>query len=1120
MFCCAVRNKSNVIAFPTGQGKFALVDCLFDTVHGLYQDIYAFRDSMTYVVLQNLTNANQSARISCKDYVMKLAVYKNRLAIQVPKKILVEDILEDEQDGHLINRHRQSIPFDEPYSLLLVTANDVVVCLLKTIILLDANGGRKMEWNMESLILYLKVIGGPPGRESLLVGLMNGEIHIIYVDNSFSTRILTHTAPVRLLDISMSRLHLAVIDENYDLFVYNTTSKEIVMHERNVTGVAFNTEFEQMMCYSGSNMLTMKVAELPVCKQRMQGMVVGLKGSKVFCLRRVAMLTYDVPQSDPLYKFIERKDYESAYRIACLGVTQADWTNLATSALRDLDIEVAKKAFLRNHEIKYMDLIAELEEDKKKGNVIEPVMKAKVLAFLGEYDGAAKLYVDSGDPEKAVDLFASLRDYEKAMQYINMLPNKTLRKTLTMSQAKWCEEIGRWLEAAKVYAVAGMTLKAVTILGERGLVDDLIELARQQKLDQPALQKAGEYFVRFKAHAYAREIFMRLGDMGALIQLHVRLGEWESAINIAEQHPQLLSRVFLPYAAWLAEHGNFDEAQKAFHKAGRPDQAIQLLREMQNDAVAKSQFRVASRYLWMISNEFLSTKDRNDIMKGEYALMLSEMYYSYDVIHQSTYSPVTTHSSDVIFNAGLFLVSTLCSVRFNYLNSATSLSITSPPSSSSAISAYGAGLPFQAGQQGKQNSIQNSSLTPPTVSSGSTYTSSSASTLSSRTPEGISYSISLYSLHRHAWRLGAWRFLRNICRKLSNCKLPQQLTHQVELTSLLVRSKPVNDSPHLQQFCWRCNSVNSLNLDTKDGDGCQFCGHRFIRSYYSFLPLPIIEFFADDGIPQSEVESLLRALPPSQSSASFGSSSPYKSGTKMGRDEDGWSEEINGGDGDSGYQRLSISGSAIGRRGGSSGKGGSSDSSSGGRFGVGVPSGSGTTMGFFKNTQFGSLMYQVQHGNSSLKVSLNRDGLREMPPDSVFIAKYPPPLRWRYFVNLVDSVPVVLCSTCWHFFTEEDFAISIYSSGRCPFCYTSLSNLSPEIQKQYIIKPRTDVNLNPTPKEEATNSKNASKPEKKGNIKSKASITSSQSPKAQGKQYRQMTVSQGVWRMPTLGKKE
>lgn len=65
----------------------------------------------------------------------------------------------------------------------------------------------------------------------------------------------------------------------------------------------------------------------PVC-------VSFLQGSKVFCLQFVNMATIDIPQGGSMARYLERKDVQSAYQVACLGVTEADWKSLAQAALQ------------------------------------------------------------------------------------------------------------------------------------------------------------------------------------------------------------------------------------------------------------------------------------------------------------------------------------------------------------------------------------------------------------------------------------------------------------------------------------------------------------------------------------------------------------------------------------------------------------------------------------------------------------------------------------------------------------------------------------------------------------------------------------------------------------------
>ena len=59
-----------------------------------------------------------------------------------------------------------------------------------------------------------------------------------------------------------------------------------------------------------------------------------LQGSKVFCLQSIAMQTIDVPQTTSMHCFLEQGDYEQAYKVACLGVTEADWKALGLAALK------------------------------------------------------------------------------------------------------------------------------------------------------------------------------------------------------------------------------------------------------------------------------------------------------------------------------------------------------------------------------------------------------------------------------------------------------------------------------------------------------------------------------------------------------------------------------------------------------------------------------------------------------------------------------------------------------------------------------------------------------------------------------------------------------------------
>ena len=137
----------------------------YATVHGLYAERYAFRDGMTDVVVQQLLT-DERTRIKCKDLVRKIAIYKERLAVQLTDRVMVYEQVKDPSDApsavvgatDLQYRLVTKIMRDLPCSLLVVTGDHLLLCLERRLQLIRSTSGEtEREWSMESPIRYIKV---------------------------------------------------------------------------------------------------------------------------------------------------------------------------------------------------------------------------------------------------------------------------------------------------------------------------------------------------------------------------------------------------------------------------------------------------------------------------------------------------------------------------------------------------------------------------------------------------------------------------------------------------------------------------------------------------------------------------------------------------------------------------------------------------------------------------------------------------------------------------------------------------------------------------------------------------------------------------------------------------
>lgn len=76
-----------------------------------------------------------------------------------------------------------------------------------------------------------------------------------------------------------------------------------------------------------------------------------------------------------------------------------------------------------------------------------------------------------------------------------------------------------------------------------------------------------------------------------------------------------------------------------------------------------------------------------------------------------------------------------------------------------------------------------------------------------------------------------------------------------------------------------------------------------------------------------------------------------------------------------------------------------------------------------------------------LPFTLDRDALRSLDPTMISIAKWPSPLKTKYYRNLMPEWQISMCSECLQAFHSEDFELQVLQKGFCPFCRASSDTL-------------------------------------------------------------------------------
>ena len=93
-------------------------------------------------------------------------------------------------------------------------------------------------------------------------------------------------------------------------------------------------------------------------------------------------------KSANVQKFIEQKDFNQAYEMASLGITDSDFQNLGYEALSNGEFDIAIRCFQRTEQLDFLDLASKYQKLSHSNQLNLTLLQAEVLAYQQKYHEA------------------------------------------------------------------------------------------------------------------------------------------------------------------------------------------------------------------------------------------------------------------------------------------------------------------------------------------------------------------------------------------------------------------------------------------------------------------------------------------------------------------------------------------------------------------------------------------------------------------------------------------------------------------------------------------------------------------------------------------------------------
>lgn len=490
----------------------------------------------------------------------------------------------------------------QPIEVYALQANLLVV-YPNFVLLTDFELKTLKSWKFSANIVYTRCYKGMKRKECLLLSLSNGELQKLSIDNPFTVRLLDYRVPITYFELNSNKSKVLIIDSNSNFVFYDYSIESLNLKEVTSEGKVHCARFHSKHPHVYTTLSSDSVLSIRHQKDSLPPLqhlfdascetVVDFNKSIVTVKNTVTNKTRSVPVvcSNLIDSLIKAKKYEEALKLGlALGLEYTeDMHKLATASIADLStvsLKVAK--YIDDRQLKYFCSKVATEKIDTGAYI-----RAEMLAYEGKFNSAVELLVSEKLIPHAIEMLVTLGKYEWAVKILKNPANQMYLKGspydingLIKLQADAAASKGDFQLALDLYASVRESDEIVKILIKQNKEQDLMNVVRgldNSPTSKKAVNRAFGYFKQKGQVTYAKECLIKLDKEEELLELYISLEMFEEAHKLYDAiaikkvlGPEVL---YIPYAAYLLQHNQYEKALDCYIKIQKPDLCRTMLKK-------------------------------------------------------------------------------------------------------------------------------------------------------------------------------------------------------------------------------------------------------------------------------------------------------------------------------------------------------------------------------------------------------------------------------------------------------------------------------------------------------------------------------------------------------------